>query len=103
MFILLYPRADGVAGMSLPLCQTCLPNLTIPQGTALGCLTGQKQTDGLGNVTRIEVLLKTPLPCLMVRFGKNCLTDKQLVTQWFKNRPQPLKIWVKPNMITHED
>ncbi|MDF7821389.1 hypothetical protein P1X15_27445 [Runella sp. MFBS21] len=99
LFIIIYPHHNQIKGMALPVCPTRLPTLSLPQGFKLGTPTGQRQTDGLGKVTRVEIQLPTLSFWCILRYGKGWCQDWMVLAGWFKNRRQPFKIWVKPNQL----
>jgi len=99
--VILFVKSRKLTGMSLPECFTMLPCLKLPKGTVLGKLTGQFQTDGQGNTTRVEIEMAQPVFWLCLCRGKGWMLDEGIRSAVRKAPNQRILIWVKPSEIQH--
>ena len=97
--VILFVKSRRLTGMSLPDCFTLLPCLKLPKGTVLGKLTGQFQTDGQGNTTRVEIELSQCILWLCLRRGRGWMVDYGVRGAVFSAPTQQIRIWVKPSEI----
>ena len=95
--VILFIQSGKLTGISLPDMYTLLPCLRLPKDTPLGHLTGQHQSDGEGNTTRVEVEMSTVLLGLCLCYGRGWMIDSAVRAKVWVKPSQNLCIWVKPS------